>query len=116
MLNGCLKVLNDLLTAPAFSVIDPEVNQSRVEEVRLAAEKDGRRREEELELRRRKALQDIKEVGRMMEAKGEMGEDRRRLAEQLEKADLSIEPSSRSLAWWRRLSPELQTQRRRFRQ
>ena len=62
-------------------------------------------KENELAIRRKKALEDIQEVGKMMEQRKELDEERMRLTRLLGQEgglDLSISPSSRSLSWWRR--------------
>jgi hypothetical protein len=82
--------LNDLLTSPLHppSVIDPEINESRVKEIneavvraerlteakgsrseRLTEDKGSRRRASNLEARRQQAMKEIAEVGNMMAAK-----------------------------------------------
>ena len=68
-------------------------------------EENRERKEKELEGRRKKALQDIQDMERMMERRHELEAERLRLAKLLEGGDgldLSLAPSSRSLSWWRR--------------
>ena len=114
--------MNDLLAGPEINLIDPEINASKVSVIRESEEEERMRRIKELELRRKQALKDIAEVGQMMDMKKNMEEERRELVRalsqerlSLDSVDLSLAPSSKSLAWWRRLSPGYRESRDRFR-
>ena len=114
--------MNDLLSGPEINIIDPEINESRVHLIQENEEEVRNRRVQELELRRKQALKDIAEVGQMMEMKKKMEGERMELVKalsqerlSLDSVDLSLAPSSRSLSWWRRLSPGYRQSRERFR-
>ena len=121
------------------SVLDPEVNGSMLRQLQRAAgssrnqergrfaqlrkpkniharreneEENREKKEKELEGRRKKALQDIQDMERMMERRHELEAERLRLAKLLEGGDgleLSLAPSSRSLSWWRRAARRSRT-------
>jgi hypothetical protein len=132
------RLLNEILTTPLFSVIDPEVNEERMKEI---VDEIARKRSKEaasLEERRRNALEQIEVMSEMMKKTRDTQSERLHLAKVLESVndrplpglnepddDMMFSPSSRdavvarssrSMVWWQRLNSTFRRRRRLHRQ